>query len=201
MKNLLTFVILPIVIIALAVFVVSGIMEPVNFKNEKERRESQAVERLKDIRTLQVTFKTEFGKFANSFDTLLDFYKNGTIRVIKQIGSADDSVAVAQKRVFRDTIRINVRDTLLRRTGFTIDSLPIVPNTNGAKFDLQARIAKVSGIDVPLFEASVPYDILLQGMDRQLIINLNDQREKQRRYQGLKVGSVDQPNNNAGNWE
>jgi hypothetical protein len=38
-------------------------------------------------------------------------------------------------------------------------------------------------------------------MDRQLIINLIAEREDTERYPGLMVGSVENPNNNAGNWE
>ena len=47
----------------------------------------------------------------------------------------------------------------------------------------------------------MPYKSLLKGMDHQLIVNLNADREKQNRYEGLQVGSVSAPNNNAGNWE
>jgi len=200
MKNLLTFVVLPIVIIGLSILIIMGIMKPVNFEKEQKIREGRTIERLMDIRALQVAYKSETGKFTASFDTLIDFYKNGQIRMVRQIGSMDDSLAVAQKRVFRDTIRVNVRDTVINRKNFVIDSLPFVP-LMGAKFQMQAVVKKVSGVDVPLFEASVPFDVLLRGMDRQLIVNLKDAREKSNRFPGLKVGSTDQPNNNAGNWE
>ena len=66
---------------------------------------------------------------------------------------------------------------------------------------MQAVVARVSGVDVPLFEAAAPFDYLLKGLDRQLIVNLNADRELMGRYPGLKVGSIDAPNNNAGNWE
>jgi hypothetical protein len=66
---------------------------------------------------------------------------------------------------------------------------------------MSAVVKKVSGVDVPLFEACTPYDVLLRGMDRQLVVNLNEERKITDRYPGLKVGSIDQPNNNAGNWE
>jgi hypothetical protein len=47
----------------------------------------------------------------------------------------------------------------------------------------------------------MPYKALLKGMDRQLRINLEAEKEDQGRYSGLMVGSIDAPNNNAGNWE
>ena len=47
----------------------------------------------------------------------------------------------------------------------------------------------------------MPWKALLKGMDNQLRINLDAECEDQNRYTGLQVGSVNQPNNNAGNWE
>jgi len=52
-----------------------------------------------------------------------------------------------------------------------------------------------------LFEACMPFEDYLVGLNRQLIINLKCEAEDIGRYPGLKVGSVDAPNNNAGNWE
>ncbi|MFA4998344.1 MAG: hypothetical protein WC513_09560, partial [Bacteroidales bacterium] len=127
-------------------------------------------------------------------------YNNGYITIIRQIGSFDDSVAVAQGRVFRDSMEMAVRDTLLKRSGFVIDSLRWVPLVK-KEFELRAVVKKVSGVDVPLFEACTPFNVLLNGLDRQLIVNLNEERKITNRYPGLKVGSIDQPNNNAGNWE
>ncbi|MDD2539240.1 MAG: hypothetical protein WC377_00175 [Bacteroidales bacterium] len=200
MKKIFTIVILPLIIIALGYLIVKSLTAPINFKKEHKIRETLAVERLKDIRTLQTSYKTEFGKYAGSFDTLENFYNNGYITIVRQIGSFDDSLAVAQGRVFRDSMDMAVKDTLLKRPGFVIDSLRWVPLV-GEEFELRATIKKVSGVDVPLFEACTPFDVLLKGMDRQLIVNLNEERKITNRYPGLKVGSIDQPNNNAGNWE
>lgn len=200
LKNILMYVVLPICIVAIAYFVIAGISEPERFNIERKKREVVTIERLKDIRTLQVAFKGEYGHYTTSFDSLINFYKNGQMRVVRQIGSLDDSLAVAQGLVKRDTIRISVKDTLLRRPNFYIDSLGIVPVVH-KPFEMRTTIRKVSGLDMPLFEACTPFNVLLEGLDRQLIINLNDERIKTSRYPGLKVGSVDQPNNNAGNWE
>jgi len=199
-KNILTFAILPLCIVALAYLLLTGIGEPGRFTKEHKHRESLTIERLKDIRTLQIAFRQEHGRYTESFDTLIDFYKNGQLRVVKQIGSMDDSLAVARGLVRRDTIRIAVKDTILRRQGFNVDSLRNVPIVN-KPFEMRAAIKRVSGVDVPLFEACTPFNVMLAGLDRQLIINLNDEQDKKRRYQGIKVGSIDQPNNNAGNWE
>ncbi len=201
MKNILTYIVLPIIIVLLGYLIYRSVQEPVEFNKAKEFREKIAIERLKDIRTLEVAYKTKHGRYTASFDTLLDFYNNGMITVIRQIGSLDDSLAVAQKRVFRDSVKLAVKDTLLKRNGFIIDSIQYIPFSGKQKFEMKAIIGKVSGVDVPLFEACAPYDILLGGLKRQLVVNLNYERTSSDKYPGLKVGSVDAPNNNAGNWE
>ena len=201
MKKVITYVVLPLIVLVLGYIIYTSIQEPVVFEKQRKYRETIAIERLKDIRTLQVAYKTKYNKFTGSLDSLIDFYNNGIITVVKQVGSLDDSLAVAQKRVFRDSIRIAVKDTLLKRPGFVIVSIALIPLSGGQKIEMKAIIGKVSGVDVPLFEASIPFDILLKGLNRQLVVNLNSERVNTERYPGLRVGSIEAPNNNAGNWE
>jgi hypothetical protein len=58
-----------------------------------------------------------------------------------------------------------------------------------------------SGVKVTVFEAKTPNNVFLQGLDRQEVVNLNDMAHKINRYAGIKVGSLEEANNNAGNWE
>ena len=201
MKKVLTIVILPILILGLLYLIIASVMKPVNFQKEQKQREAVGIERLKDIRTLQVAYKSTYDRFAPSIDTLKDFYHNGTITVIKQIGSMDDSLAVARGLVRRDSIEIMVRDTLLKGKANVVDSIGIIPFSGGKPIEMDAVVRKVSGINIPLFEARVPYDELLKGLDRQLVVNLKAEKEDMGQYPGLKVGDIENPNNNAGNWE
>ena len=142
------------------------------------------------------------GKFAPSIDSLVDFYNNGKMTVIRSIGSMDDSVAVAQNLVKREAIEINVKDTLLKnKHNFNIEDIRYIPFTDHDTILMHSTIKEVSGVDVPLFEAQVPYVKLLNGMDHQLLVNLYYERVETDRYPGLQVGSIENPNNHAGNWE
>lgn len=227
MKKVLTYAVLPIVIIALAYFIYSSIMEPVRFNKEKAQREAVAIQQLKDIRTLEVAYKSVYAKFTADPDSLKEFYNNGEMEVVMQIGSLDDSVAVAntenirkanrkitneqlfelykkgEKRlVFSIKSKVPVKESILQdRPDFDINRIGIIPFSDGAKVQMDEITKQVSGVDVPLFEAKMPYDDLLKGMDRQLIVNLKAERSDTGRYPGLMVGSIDNPNNNAGNWE
>ena len=78
--------ILCIVLALCAIFLVyeiyDGIMEPVRFNKEVVARQKVAVQRLKDIRELQVAFKSMNERFTASFDTLKQFYNNGQMVVL-----------------------------------------------------------------------------------------------------------------------
>ena len=220
-------ILLLIGIVALVYAIYSSIMKPVNFNKQKEKREAVGIQRLKDIRTLQVAYKSVNGKFVSTVDSLKKFYEEGKMAVVMQIGSADDSIAWAhtekikkanrkitpekllemynagdKNRVFSVVTQIPVKDTLFqRREDFCIDSLAYIPFSGGAPVEMDADVRMVSGVPVPLFEAKMPYKLLLKGMDNQLRINLDSDRRDQNKYEGLQVGSLVAPNNNAGNWE
>ncbi|MBQ9548793.1 MAG: hypothetical protein IJV01_06535 [Bacteroidales bacterium] len=220
-------ILLLVAIVFLVNLIVKSIMKPVNFNKQRAYRESVAIQRLKDIRTLQVAFKSVNGRFTSTVDSLKQFYENGQMAVVMQVGSMDDSVAVAHtekvKRgnrkltgadlyklylagdkllVFSVESKIPVRDTLFRsRTDFVVDSLKYIPFSGGDEVLMEAVTKMVSGVQVPLFEAKMPYRSLLKGLDNQLRINLDHEKMDQNRYEGLQVGSISAPNNNAGNWE
>ncbi len=211
----------------LVYLIYSSIMQPVNFNKQKDYRSSVAIQRLKDIRTLQIAYKSVNGKFVSTVDSLKNFYENGQMSIIMQIGSSDDSLAMAHTEkirranrkisgaqlyemylkgdknlVFSVESKIPVKDTLFRsREDFCIDSLKYIPFSGGEEVQMEALTKMVSGVPVPLFEARMPYKLLLKGLDNQLRINLDAERRDQNKYEGLQVGSVTAPNNNAGNWE
>jgi hypothetical protein len=107
-----------------------------------------------------------------------------------------------EKLVFSVSTPIAVKDTLFNnRPDFCIDSLKYIPFSGKMPVETDAIIKTVSGVQVPLFEARMPWRALLKGMDNQLRINLDAECEAQNKYEGLQVGSVTAPNNNAGNWE
>lgn len=219
-------VLLLFVIAGLVYACIKSIMEPINFNKQKAYRETVGIQRMKDVRTLQEAFKSVSGHFTASADSLVDFYKNGKMEVIMQIGSNDDSLAVAtteklkksrrgitpeqmyelykkgEHLVFSISSKVDVKDTLFNtRNDFNIDSLKYIPFSQGDTIQMESVIKEVSGVKVPLFEARMPYKSLLKGLDNQLRINLDADRRAMNRYEGLQVGSVSAPNNNAGNWE
>jgi len=218
-------------IVLLAWLTVKSVQKPVEFKKEVAARSQVAIQRLKDIRTLQVAFKSENGRFSPTMDSLKMFYESGKMAIVMQIGSMDDSLAVANTEaikkaagkkakpdeilaklqeaykkgtpvVYSVTTQVPVKDTLFNnRPDFCVDSLAYIPFSGGVKTEMESDIKLVSGVHVPLFEARMPYKALCKGLDNQLRINLDAERKDMNKYEGLQVGSITAPNNNAGNWE
>ncbi|HYW96796.1 MAG TPA: hypothetical protein VE870_14470, partial [Bacteroidales bacterium] len=177
----------------------------IRFNRQKDMRWNATIERLKDIRTAELAFKSENGEFTASFDTLISFVKTDSFSVVKAIGTVPDSLTEAQalalNLVVRDTIPVSVRDSLFGKS-YPVDSLQYVPYASDHTFTLGAgEIETGSKVKVQVFEAKVPNSILLHGMDEQLVANFNDERIKLTGYAGLKVGSLTEATNNAGNWE
>jgi hypothetical protein len=223
-------ILLAVIICLLVWLTVKSVQKPVKFNQELKARSDVAIQRLKDIRTLQVAFKSVNGRFSPSVDSLKIFYETGKMDIVMQIGSNDDSIAVANteaikkankklkpaeitaklqeayaagtKVVFSTVTEIPVKDTLFRsRPDFCIDSLYYIPFSGKQLTQMESTIKTVSGVQVPLFEARMPYKALCLGMDNQLRINKDAECRDQNKYEGLQVGSVTAPNNNAGNWE
>jgi hypothetical protein len=204
-------VLLTIAIIVLGYFCVESIKKPVRFQKAYQERTEKVIERLKDIRSAQVAYKTVKGAYTFSFDSLKAFIANDSLPIVKMEGSLTDSMiavgiteqmALKEGVIKRDTSRISVMDSLFSRKPWMPDSIEIVPCTNNAKFEMNVDVIETaSGVNIMVFEAKVHNNVYLNGLDRQEVININDTQRKLDKYPGLKVGSLESANNNAGNWE
>lgn len=199
MKSNVIKIVLSVIIVVLAFLVVNSIMAPVKFENEKVKRERVIIEQLKEIRGVQVAYKGIYNRYTSSFDTLIDFIKNGQIPVVNIIPDPTDTTFI---RTINDTIGfVLVVDTLFRnRVNFNPDNFRFIPFSNGQEFELDAGKIEISRTKVNVFEAKALYIHMLYGMDKQLIINLRKKLKELEKYEGLKVGSMEEPSTD-GNWE
>ncbi len=204
-------IVFSVIILVLAYFLIQSIMEPIRFNREKDAREAAVKERLIDIRTAQEAFKSVKGYYTGSFDTLITFLKTDSLPLVFRRGALTDEMiaegitsereAVKRGLISRDTSYIPVRDSIFYQ-GYPIESLRFVPGTENTEFQMSAgRVMTTSMVMVNVFEAYVLNDVFLSDLDRQLVVNYNDQRTKITGFPGMKVGDVKVPNNNAGNWE
>lgn len=82
------------------------------------------------------------------------------------------------------------------------DSLKYIPYGEGQKFLLTtSTVIGKSGKQISLMECSATYDQYLKGLDQNSISNLTEEANTSGRFPGLKIGDIETPNGNAGNWE
>lgn len=226
---------LALAIVLLAYISWRSIQGPIDFQAEVERREKAVIQRLVDIRTAQVALRAQKGTYTASFDTLINFVKNGkiatliksgdltedqleagmteekamqiirsgNIAAIKAAGLWDETKNAPQ--LVRDSIFSPAVEVLYpNRKNFNVDSLRYVPYGRGAEFEMGVdTVITASGYPIQVFEAKTPYTVYLGDLDKKL---LNQKIEEvisrpANNYPGLKVGSLEVANNNAGNWE
>ncbi len=100
----------------------------------------------------------------------------------------------------RDTSYVSVLSQIFPK-GYDIDNLKYVPFGNGAVFELQQTVFPGKSLPLPLFQAQTPFSVYLSDLNDQQRFNIIDEAKKLGRYPGLRVGDIENPNNNAGNWE
>jgi len=198
-------IILTCVIALLIILLVMSIRKPIKFNKEMNKRYAVTIKRLKDIRTIQEAFKSKYDRYTASWDTLVDFIKHDSLEIEKPDRHIPDTLdlkeAIKLDLVKMIVTRIAVKDTLFKKR-YSADSIRYVPFTAGVEFELGTNVLETAAkIKVNVFEASVKNEVLLDGLDPQLIANLDDQKETLTGFPGLKVGSLEEANNNAGNWE
>ncbi len=203
-------VILTIGILVLVYVMAEQIMTPMRFNKMQASREKAVIERLQNIRIAERAFKQKYSHFTGDFDSLIHFILHDSLQFRKSMGSEDDSIAVAKGLVKSEAFYVMVADTIFsprKLTAQQVNDLRYIPfskdeNGKPMEFLMAAGNFKTeSEVVVPVFECKAPYKTFLMDLDRQELINLIDTRKSLNKYPGLKVGAMDQANNEAGNWE
>ena len=203
-------IIFGIAIIILIYLIWESIQKPIRFNKAKDARELETIEKLKDIRTIQIIYKDKYGKFTGDFDTLINFVKYDSIAIPKKdyLPGWDPDTYTEKQGIRLGLINVettykSVLDSLKKHLSTSdAEQLRYIPYTDDAKFVMGAsEVLTGSKVKVKVFEVYALYDTLLDGLDEQLVINYIDEREKIVKFPGLKIGSLKEATNNTGNWE
>ena len=205
-------IIIAVEIVGLVYVIYVQISTPIRFDKETKAKKAQVIDRIKDIRTAQRAFKSKYQHFTASFDSLSAFVLTDTLELERKIVDEDDSAAMAMlKKSGKKNIekfKIAVIDTIFAPKKVTrqdVENFRFIPGTgNKAQFIMEAGIITTeSKVVIPVVECRAPYKAFLDTVAyRQEVINLIDEEQNNfNRYPGVKFGSMDSGNNEAGNWE
>lgn len=214
MKKIIIQVLLAALIVFLGYQCYNSIMIPQKFTEIKAQRYERIIQKLKDIRTAEMAYKDAHGRYTGSFDTLISFIKHDSVKVVRSIGSLSDdqleagmteAEAIKQGLILRDTMRVSALETIFSKD-YPIDNLRYVPFTN-KKYEFRLGSSSIktdSGVEVPVFEASVNNMKIFEDLGEEFKTSLleeNGERQRLNKFPGLKVGDLKEANNNVGNWE
>ena len=201
---------LGLVIVALIYVVADLIHTPLKFEQQLKERNAEVIVKLKDIRSAERAFKSKYQHFTSDFDSLINFILNDSLEMERKLVDEDDSVAMAQLKKMKkkniEKYNLAVIDTIFNPRKLSkeqIQNLRYIPHTNNMEFILEAGAVEKGNVKVPVIECRAPYKTYLDTVEfRQNVINLIDDKVNNfGQYAGLKFGSMEGSNNEAGNWE
>ncbi len=187
----------------------NSVIGPVQFNKAKEKKYSEVIERLKDIRKAELAYQAVNGRFTGNFDTLVKFVDNAKFAITVR---RDTSYADVEKNkaygisegyyideIIIDTLSFKpVKDSIFKNNA-SYKEMMIVPGTD-AKFTLKSGEIEKNNSRYSVFEAKVDKKVILEGMDEDLIM----QELQVKSLDGvpgptIKVGSMTEINT-SGNW-
>jgi len=205
----ITLILIPLNII-LFYFIFNSINSEVEFNKEAKIRIAENVQKLKDLRQLQIKYKQTKGVFADNFNNLIDFLENDSMAIIKATGETPDSLINGQQisdelalelgLITRDTTYLPAKETVFdavymksRKNEFALnmDKLTMVPFSK-TKYNIEAGQVEKGNVIVQAFEISTKYRNVFTGLDAD---NKSYDLDAL-----LKVGSMTEASLN-GNWK
>jgi hypothetical protein len=206
MKKLIIQIVLVLAVIFLSYKVYDSIMEPVRYKKATGMHEKAIIQKLLQIKELQLEFEKINNRYTGSFDTLAAFFNDGKIPMILKSGVVPDTlseeIALKMGLITRDTTYISVKDSLFKDDkNFDISKLSYVPFTHGkVKFEMEASTVVRANFKVPVFEVRCfKRDYLAEIKEQDLLQNDLNIMEDNDKFPGLKLGSLTEPSTD-GNW-
>lgn len=187
-----------------------SIYEPIQFNKIKDKRYAEVIERLVDIRDSQLAHRQVTGVFAKDFNRLVKFIdtakytitqRRDTLVLDEELTKRYGGVETMKEMTLIDTLGfVSVRDSLFK-TSDRYKSMMFVPAApEGTTFEMNAGFLEEDDVKIPVFEAFVLKDIILQDQNKDLVSQENEVISVDGvNGDALRVGSMTEVKTN-GNW-
>tara|TARA_B000000475_G_scaffold115424_1_gene93463 strand:- start:2320 stop:2904 length:585 start_codon:yes stop_codon:yes gene_type:complete len=143
----------------LAFYLVNSIKYSIDEEARINAAEDKVIEKLKMIRDAQIAFQSVNGKYANEWDSLLNFVENGNIFLIQR---REETVLLdygaEETTLYLDTLgSVTVIDSLFSSIpNFLASNLIYVPGYDDVKFEIWASKIEKGGVEVDVVEVRNP---------------------------------------------
>lgn len=187
-----------------------SIYEPIQFNKIKDKRYAEVIERLVDIRDSQLAHRQVTGVFAKDFNGLVKFIdtakytitqRRDTLVLDEELTKRYGGVETMKEMTLIDTLGfVSVRDSLFK-TSDRYKSMMFVPTApEGTTFDMNAGFLEEDDVKIPVFEAFVLKEVILQDQNKDLVAQENEVVSVDGvNGDALRVGSMTEVKTN-GNW-
>jgi len=149
-----------------------GIMAPIKFNKEKQKRYAKVIKNLKIIRDAEIAYKQVTGNYTADKQGLVKFIDTAkfalteTKNIVETVHTGGGITKEVEKKVI-DTI--GYEPVLKKFKNKDYKNMFKVPGTD-KEFELAVgKVEKVPGLVVPVFEAKIDKESILKGMDKHLI--------------------------------
>jgi hypothetical protein len=184
-KNILS-VVLWVVTLLFVYLIYESIQDPIRFDKLKEKRFQVAVNKMLDIKAVQMAYKSINGKYTDNLDSLISFVENEKFTIIER---KDTSVIDAAKNAayrlsvgpdgtggyFKDIVvtkelgKVSIKDSLFKNSDRYKRLNVVKIGDIEAKIDLKAGFIKREDLKIPVFEAKLEKSKLLTDQDQSLV--------------------------------
>lgn len=187
-----------------------SVYNPVLFEQEKKDRYTLVIKNLIDIRNAQMAHRQVTGQFTNNFDNLVKFIEEAKFTITQRRDSSIKDVERSKQFgidmfksiVVTDTLgTVPVKDSLFKNSDRYKTMMNVPAGKSGEKFKLEAGFIEKDGVKIPVFQASVKKNVVLDGLDKDLIAQENQVPSSVVGIAGdaVTVGSMDE-SSTSGNW-
>lgn len=187
-----------------------SVYKPIQFNKEKDKRYAEVITRLIDIRDAQLAHRQVTGVFAPNFDNLLKFIdtaqytitqRRDTLVLDEELTKRYGGVETMKELTLIDTLGfVSVRDSLFKSSTRYKDMMNVPVGKAGAQFEMKAGYLETDDVKIPVFEAFVKKEVVLDDLDRDLILQENEVISVDGvNGNAIRVGSMDEVKTN-GNW-
>jgi hypothetical protein len=201
-------IVLWVVIGVLGYLTYNSVYGPVEFNKVRDKRYVDVVEKMKNIRDVELAHREINGEYVGNFEDMIKFIDTAKYIITQR----KDTTYLDEE--YRKTYGVDqyIEDVVIDTLGFASvkDSIfgtseryreiMYVPHTDNKEFEIEAGYLEEDGDSIPVFEVRAPKDLILADQNKDLVI-----QEKQTKSvdgvdgSAIKVGSMKQVNT-SGNW-